>query len=226
MLYKLVFKSFLLRHPKFTRLGCKIANLFSRNKLAIRRNNLFQYAIAYMKQTRIDIVGKGNIIIIDDYCTLNNCRITISGNNNLVHIGERCSLANAELHMENSDNIFRLGRHSSIHGKTYFDVIESTKILIGEDCMFSSDIHFQTGDSHSIISLDGSRINESKDIIIGNHCWIGTKVICLKGTEVGNNCVIGAGSMVLGKHLASNCILGGSPARILKQNINWLRERI
>ena len=41
---------------------------------------------------------------------------------------------------------------------------------------------------------------------IGNHCWIGTNVVILKGTEIGDNCVIGAGCVVSGK-IQSNSIL-------------------
>ena len=33
---------------------------------------------------------------------------------------------------------------------------------------------------------------------IGNHCWIGTNAVILKGTEIGDNCVIGAGCVVSG----------------------------
>ena len=35
-------------------------------------------------------------------------------------------------------------------------------------------------------------------IIIGNNCWIASNVVILKGTKIGNNCVIGAGCIVSG----------------------------
>lgn len=43
-------------------------------------------------------------------------------------------------------------------------------------------------------------------VIIGKDCWIGSGVIILKGTEIGNNCIIGAGCVVSGK-VKSNSIL-------------------
>lgn len=36
-------------------------------------------------------------------------------------------------------------------------------------------------------------------VIVGKHCWIGSNVVLLKGTEIGDNCVIGAGVIVNGK---------------------------
>lgn len=36
----------------------------------------------------------------------------------------------------------------------------------------------------------------SKKIVIGNHCWIGSNTVILKGVHIGDNCVIGAGCIV------------------------------
>ncbi len=71
--------------------------------------------------------------------------------------------------------------------KTRLACIEGTSIEIGEDCMFSANIVFRTGDSHSIINSDGQRINASKSICIGNHVWIGNTVIVNKGVKVSDN---------------------------------------
>lgn len=92
--------------------------------------------------------------------------------------------------------------------------------------MFSSDIQFRTGDLHSIVNLQGDRINPSQNITIGNHGWIGTKVICLKGTEVAHNSIIGAGTLLSGKFQTPNCALAGVPAKVIKEDVDWLRERI
>lgn len=55
-----------------------------------------------------------------------------------------------------------------------------------------------------------------KGISIGNNCWIGAKVTLLDGAAVGNNCVIAAGAVV-NKKFPDNCIIGGVPARIIRQ---------
>lgn len=55
--------------------------------------------------------------------------------------------------------------------------------------------------------------------MIGDGCFIGMNSIILKGTEIGKNCVVGAGSVVSGKW-EDNSIIGGNPARFIKHNIS------
>jgi len=55
-------------------------------------------------------------------------------------------------------------------------------------------------------------------IKIGKHCWIGARCIILGNSEIGDNCVVGAGSVVRGK-FPSNCMILGNPAKIVKTGI-------
>lgn len=215
------------KYRKFFIAGCRIYNFLNLyNKLRVNRTNRLDMGVCLLKKTKIDINGRNNQIVIQDFSRLINCHIYIFGDNNKIVIGERCFLNNAEFYIEDSQNMISLGKHTSISGKTHLAAIEGTNIIIGQDCMFSSDIHFRTGDSHSIVDLDNNRINPSQDIKIGNHVWVGTKVTCLKNTEIADNCIIGATATVCSKHLKPNCIIGGVPAKILKENVNWTRKRI
>lgn len=54
-----------------------------------------------------------------------------------------------------------------------------------------------------------------KGIKIGNNCWIGSKVTILDGVIIGNGCIIAAGSVVT-KSFPDNSIIGGVPAKTLK----------
>lgn len=56
----------------------------------------------------------------------------------------------------------------------------------------------------------------SKEIKIGKNCFIGCNTIILKGTELGDGCVVGAGAVVSGK-FDNNCILAGNPARVIRK---------
>lgn len=141
-------------------------------------------------------------------------------------INEKVFLNQTELHIEDDNNEIIIGENTSITGTTNLSAIEGTSINIGKDCLFSSDIYISAGDSHSIVGLDGKRINPSESIFIGNHVWIGTKVICLKGSSIASNCIVGAGSSVTKKFKEENVILVGNPARIVKSDIDWLEERI
>lgn len=55
-----------------------------------------------------------------------------------------------------------------------------------------------------------------KGIVIGKNCWIGAKVTVLDGAVIGNGCVIAAGAVVNGE-FPDNVVIGGVPAKILKE---------
>jgi len=57
---------------------------------------------------------------------------------------------------------------------------------------------------------------------IGEKCFIGANVIVMAGVNVGNEVIIGSGSVVT-KDIPSNCIAVGNPARIIKENIKTVK---
>lgn len=91
-------------------------------------------------------------------------------------------------------------------------------ITIGNDVIMGSYISFHSEnhnfeDTTKLIREQGVT---SKGIIIGNNVWVGAKVTFLDGAQVGNNCVIAAGAVVT-KKFPNNVIIGGVPAKILKE---------
>ncbi|MGS0525300.1 hypothetical protein ACU8V7_09025 [Zobellia nedashkovskayae] len=75
---------------------------------------------------------------------------------------------------------------------THLAVTEpSSKVTIGVDCMFANTIDIRTGDSHSIIDIKSNkRINYAKNIIIGNHVWVGAHSSILKGATIADNSIV------------------------------------
>ena len=73
--------------------------------------------------------------------------------------------------------------------------------------------------------MNNKRINTALDVTISNHVWIGQNVTILKGSNIGNNNVVGTGAIVTNKVPVDHCILGGIGGKVLKQNINWQEER-
>ena len=90
-------------------------------------------------------------------------------------------------------------------------------IKIGENIVISRDVIIRDSDSHDI--LDGKHI-QTKEIEIGNHVWIGLRVIILKGVKIGDGAIIGAGSIVT-KDVPPNCLAIGIPAKVIKENVQW-----
>ena len=52
------------------------------------------------------------------------------------------------------------------------------------------------------------------------------RVLVLKGTNIGNNSVVGAGSICNKKYKEDHVLITGNPAKIMQQDLNWDRERL
>lgn len=92
-------------------------------------------------------------------------------------------------------------------------------LSIGDNCGISWDCQFLDEDFHEL-SYVGKK-NNGNSIIIGNHVWIGCGVKIFKGTVIPNGCVIASGSIVKGVFEIENSLIGGHPARVIKEKIEW-----
>lgn len=219
-------KQHILSNKYLSNITIFILNVLNSFRINIDIGNKITSKNAFIFKTHIKIRGKGNEIGFSEKSYLSNCSIEIFGHNNSILISKNCRLTRVELHIEDNNNQILIDEKTTIEGKSHFACIEGTKIRIGSDCMFSKNITFRTGDSHSIIDENGLRINPSRDISIGNHVWVGNRVIVTKGGTVGDNSIIGTGSIVTKAFEKSNIIVAGSPAKIVKEGINWSRKRI
>lgn len=200
-------------------------HLFGFNRILGKRFNKIRLKNSFVKNSTIIIKGKNNTIYISKHCMLHHCTIYIKGNNNKIYIENNVSIVKGEIHMEDDNNVVGIGKSTHISGLTHLACIEGCSILIGENCLFSSDITFRTGDSHSIMDSNGKRTNFSKSIVIGNHVWIGNKVILTKGVKVSDNSIIATGAILTKQYNETGVILGGVPASVIKREINWEERR-
>ena len=219
-------KQLLKAHPNITNvLICIVNHLPFNNTYKIAKgNNFINHGI--LKNCSIVVRGTGNTIKIESLCRLIHTKITISGNNNKIIIGSDSLIIDGELYMEDDLGCIEIGENTNICGKTHLAVIEGRKIIIGRDCLFSSSVIIRTGDSHSILDSKGNRINPSKSVYIGNHVWVGNQVTILKGVSIKNDSIVGTGALVTKEIPTTNVIIGGIPAKIVKENISWCGERI
>lgn len=219
-------KSIVTLHRRFFECCLQIYNYINiKNKLPLKGCKL-STGISFIKGLKIINHGTSNEIFIGDFSRLCSCTIIIHGNNNKISIKDHVYMNQIELYMEDSNNEISIGEHTNLCGKGHFATIEGTKIIIGKNCLFSSNLHFSTGDSHSITDLNKKRINPSQDIIISDHVWIGTKVTCLKGVYVAENSIVGATTTLCNCYEQSNSIIAGVPGRIVKTGINWDGKRL
>lgn len=202
-----------------------INHMLFNNQIRIKGNKL-NIKNSLLWKCKIKCTGHNNQIIISNGCICRNLRIVIRGSNNTVIIGENNTFNKGELWIEDDDNSIIIGNRNNFCGEMHLACIEGSSIRIEDDCLFSSQIIFRTGDSHSILNREGNRINPSKPIHIKKHVWIGNQVTILKGVTIENNSVIGTGSIVTKSINESNVVITGVPAEIVKRDINWCRERV
>jgi acetyltransferase-like isoleucine patch superfamily enzyme len=101
---------------------------------------------------------------------------------------------------------------------------EPGQVVVGRDCMFSIDIHMDPSDMHPIYDrATGERLNPPQDIHIGDHVWLGARVLVMKGAKIGSGSIIGAGSIVAGE-IPENALAVGTPARVVRENVVWTRD--
>lgn len=96
---------------------------------------------------------------------------------------------------------------------------DSATIDIGSNCAFAHNIQIRTC-AYDLDSEIGfvdarNRPNVSKNIKIGDDCWIGCNMYINHGVEIGSNVVIGTNSVVT-KSIESNGLYGGIPAKLIR----------
>lgn len=111
-----------------------------------------------------------------------------------------------------------IGEGFGISGSTLY-AFDSIKIgknaTIGANCkIIDNDFHPLDAEKRNL-GLN-EEYTKRKPVVIGDNCFIGMNSIILKGTKIGNNVVVGAGSVVSGT-FPDNCIIAGNPAKVIKQ---------
>ena len=110
-------------------------------------------------------------------------------------------------------------------GKNFYcncnlSIICGKSISFGDDCILGWNVHIRDCDGHSLFQ-NGERINPNIDVQIGNHVWIGQDVKILKGSVIPENSVIAMNSCVTKSFTEPKTIIGGYPAKVIKQNVDW-----
>lgn len=219
-------KQLVCSHRDFFRFAAKVYNhLMPGNRLRGKGVKL-EYGVAVIKGLKIHSSGTDNKILLGDFVRINHCEIYIDGSHNRISIGDFGVLNQVTICMEDDCNAVTIGAHTSLCGKTELSAIEGTEIRIGDGCMFSSNLAFRTGDSHSVLDETGRRINPSQDIEIGDHVWIGTRVTCLKGVRVPKNCIVAATATLCGQYREENAVIAGVPAKVVKRGVSWCVDRL
>ncbi len=102
-------------------------------------------------------------------------------------------------------------------------LVDDTDIYIGDHVMIGPNVTIDTGTHPVCPELRERGVQYNLPVIIGANVWIGAGAILLPGVRVGENSVIGAGSLV-NKDIPANVVAVGSPCRVLREITQRDRE--
>lgn len=165
--------------------------------------------------TPIIFKKKGSQLIIGDNVTVKSTFLS-----NLVGLYSRTIIVTRTPKSE-----IVIGNNVGISGATIY---ARKRIYIGDNTCIGGNCKIIDNDFHPIDAEerlrllndvhggDTSELIPAREIRIGKNCFLGCNSIILKGTVLGDGCVVGAGAVVSGK-FESNCVIAGNPARVIKK---------
>ena len=121
--------------------------------------------------------------------------------------------------------VIEIGDNVGISGATIY---ARKGIYIGENTCVGGNCKILDNDFHPIDAEerlrllndvhggDAADLIPTREIHIGKNCFLGCNSIILKGTVLGDGCVVGAGAVVSGK-FEDNCVIAGNPAKVIKR---------
>ena len=108
----------------------------------------------------------------------------------------------------------RLGNY--VYANFNLTLVDDGNIAIGDNVMFAPNVTVITATHPVLPSLREKGLQFNVDVKICNNVWIGAGAIIMPGITVGENSVVGAGSVVT-KDVPPNTVVVGNPARVLRE---------
>lgn len=200
-------------------------------------NNIGNNIISYDKNDKsffqFNVIGENNTIKIKKLAKNNLGKLIINlyGNDNEILIDENLFIGtNLSINLGQDhpfqgkikNSVFKIGKNCRVEDVISTSYNSNTKIIIGNNCLFSLKVIIYNTDGHPIYDLKTHNIcNHVNNIIIGDNCWIGYNSTILKNVQIKNNTIVGWGSVVSKSFNEENIAIAGNPAKIVKRDISW-----
>ena len=95
-------------------------------------------------------------------------------------------------------------------------MLDPAKIIFGDNVFVAPQCGFYTAGHPINVDERNSGLEYAYPIIVGNNVWFGAHVSVMPGVTIGDNVVIGAGSVVT-KDIPSNVVAVGNPCKVLRE---------
>ena len=159
-------------------------------------------------------------IRIEDYCIFDDgCVLDAKGENNQgISIGNSCMFGRQTiLGCKNSD-IF-IGNHVGLGAHCILHAVDSSPVKIEDHVVIGPKVYLAAGGDYHYdrtdIPIGQQGIDCKGGIHVGRNCWIGANTVVLDGVKIGNDAIVGAGSVVT-KDLSPFAVAAGNPAKVIK----------
>lgn len=111
------------------------------------------------------------------------------------------------------------GRHvhlgEGVYANFNLTLVDDTHIYIGDYTMIGPNVTIATAGHPILPQLRQQGLQYNMPVHIGKNCWLGAGVIVLPGVNIGDNTVIGAGSVVT-RDIPANVVAVGNPCRVMR----------
>ena len=166
--------------------------------------------------------GHDNKITIGEHGNFNKLKIDINGSHNQITIAEHVKFLGQLLIVGNHLHIDIGERTTAID---CYILARDKSVTIGKACMISRGIEIRATDVHKVYDIDSNtRLNNAhSDVVLGDHIWVAANVTISKNVSIANGCIIAAGAFVNKPVKTPNCMVAGTPAKIIRQNVRWER---
>ncbi len=128
-------------------------------------------------------------------------------------IGEGCYIE-PPFHANFAGRHVHFGR--DVYANFNLTLVDDTHIYVGDCTMFGPNVVVATAGHPLLPELREEGYQFNIPVRIGKNCWLGAGVIVLPGVTIGDNTVVGAGSVVT-KDLPANVVAVGNPCRVLRE---------
>lgn len=175
----------------------------------LKRDMVILESPIYSKMVTLGIYGSPGI---------SNGRKTvlkISRNGKIIFKGKAQICEGCLLRVDNGKVLF--GDEFSINSNSI--IWANKSIVFGKGVVIGYDTYIRDSDGHFLI-VDGVRKENTASIIVQDHVWIGAFAKIGKGSSIGNNAVVAMNSVVTGI-VPQNSIVGGIPAKVIREGTNW-----
>lgn len=128
-------------------------------------------------------------------------------------IGENCYIE-PPLHSNWGGKHVHFGKN--VYANFGLTLVDDTHIYVGDGTMFGPNCVIATAGHPIDAGLRERQLQYNIPVHIGKNCWLGAGVLVMPGVTIGDNSVIGAGSVVT-KDIPANVIAVGNPCRVLRE---------